>query len=189
MLALGKYSQTFEAIDNGCTKCLKDDKSDKNSYLPIKVIDDCVYVAETDGRLIPNILGQQKCDYMLYCVNKPQTCFVELKGANISAKSDYNPYDQIIATIGFLKNDEDLIKLVDDKTEKHAFIVSPGRQKIPKGIETKERQLWKMLVQKGVATEIYDLIHYVKVTKSDRYSNNKSIICSNKSPIEIPFKK
>ena len=36
-----------------------------------------------------------------------------------------------------------------EKFEKHAFIVSPGRQKIPKGIETKERALWQYLIQNG----------------------------------------
>ncbi len=36
-------------------------------------------------------------------------------------------------------------------------------------------------------TLILELIHYVKVTKSDRYSNNGQIICSPKSPVQLPF--
>lgn len=35
---------------------------------------------------------------------------------------------------------------------------------------------------------ILELIHYVKVTKSDRYSNNNGqIICSPKAPVQLPF--
>lgn len=76
-----------------------------------------------------------------------------------------------------------------EKFEKHAFIVSPGRQKIPKGIETKERALWQYLIQNGNnKRKILELIHYVKVTKSDRYSNNnEQIICSPKAPVQLPF--
>lgn len=92
-------------------------------------------------------------------------------------------------TVRFLQKDEILRNLVNSDVEKHAFIVSPGRQKIPKGIETKERQLWQLMVQNGKEKKkIYDLIHYVKVTKTDRYSNNDQIVCSPKSPIKIPFK-
>ena len=81
-----------------------------------------------------------------------------------------------------------LKSVVDGNIENHAFIVSPGRQKIPKGIETKERALWQQLIQSGDnKRKILELIHYVKVTKSDRYSNNGQIICSPKSPVQIPF--
>ena len=139
--------------------------------------------------MIPDDHGQQKCDFLLYCSDLPQTCFMELKGANISSKSRYNPYDQIMDTVRFLQKDEILRNLVNSDVEKHAFIVSPGRQKIPKGIETKKRQLWQLMVQNGKEKKkIYDLIHYVKVTKTDRYSNNDQIVCSPKSPIKIPFK-
>lgn len=37
-------------------------------------------------------------------------------------------------------------------------------------------------------SDILELIHYVKVTKSDRYSNNNGqIICSPKAPVQLPF--
>ena len=174
-LALGKYTDNFE---NGEKRTLKDSKSDKNSIMPIEVCDEEVYLTEPDGKLIPNIQDQQKCDFLIYCQKVLQTCFIELKGANISVKEGYNPYDQII----------DLKVIVANNIEKHAFIVSPGRQKIPKGIETKERALWQQLIQSGDnKRKILELIHYVKVTKSDRYSNNGQIICSPKSPVQIPF--
>lgn len=87
-----------------------------------------------------------------------------------------------------MQKEEELNGLVKKNIEKHAFIVSPGRQKLPKGVELKERQLWKKLVQVGNKSQITDLVHYVKVTKSDRYSNNNQIVCSAKSPVIIPFK-
>lgn len=156
--------------------------------MPIEVIDEHVYMTEPDGKLIPNIQNQHKCDFLIYCRTALQTCFVELKGENITVKEDYNPYDQIMDTIKYLKDEDELKELVGINIEKHAFIVSPGRQKIPKGIESKERLLWQKLVQGGMEKrKIADLVHYVKVTKTDRYSNNVQIICSPKSPIKIPF--
>ena len=146
-LALGKYTDNFECLKNGEKRTLKDSKSDKNSIMPIEVCDEEVYLTEPDGKLIPNIQDQQKCDFLIYCQKVLQTCFIELKGANISVKEGYNPYDQIIDTIKFLKKDDDLKMIVANNVEKHAFIVSPGRQKIPKGIETKERALWQQLIQ------------------------------------------
>lgn len=188
-LSLGKYTENFEGLKMGEKRILRDPKSDKNSIMPIEVCDEEVYLTEPDGKLIPNIQNQQKCDFLIYCHRACQTCFIELKGMNISVKEGYNPYDQIIDTIKFLRNEEELKKVVTANTEKHAFIVSPGRQKIPRGIETKERALWQQLLQNGSSKrKMPDIIHYVKVTKSDRYSNhNGQIICSAKSPVQLPF--
>lgn len=189
-LPFGKYNELFVLLQSGEKKNLEDVKSDKNSFMPIKVNDDKVYLAEPDGKLIPNIQNQRKCDFLIYCQNKPQTCFIELKGENISVKNSYNPYSQIIDTINYLQKEEELRCLVSSKIERHAFIVSPGRQKLPKGIETKERQLWQKLVQfRGEKSKISDLVHYVKVTKSDRFSNKEQIICSPKSPVPLPYNK
>lgn len=188
-LSLGKYTAYFEKLENGKKVNLKDLKSDQNAFMPIEVCDKKVYMTEPDGKLIQNIDNQQKCDFMIYCQNLPQTCFIELKGANISNKKDYNPYDQIIDTIKFIRQQEELKELVSANTERHAFIVSNGRQKIPKGIETKERALWQMLFQNGKNRRILELVHYVKVTPADRYSNKERIVCSPKSPVKIPFSK
>lgn len=186
-LSFGKYNALFEPLRMQELRNLKDKKSGRNTFVPIRVNDKNVYMTEPDGKLIPDIQGQQKCDYLLYCQNQPQTCFVELKGENISVKKNYNPYNQIIDTINFLQKESELKHLVSSTTEKHAFIVSPGRQKIPKGVDTNERQLWQKLMQTGKKVKPSEVVHYVKVTKSDRYSNNNQIVCSPKSPIMIPF--
>lgn len=188
-LSFGKYNDSFELLKLAETRNLRDTKSEKNSFVPININDENVYVTEPDRKLIPDIQGQHKCDYLIYCQNLPQSCFIELKGENISIKDEYNPYDQIGDTIQYLKKEYELKSLVNTNVEKHAFIISPGRQKIPKGVETKERQLWQKLMQPHSKSKISDLVHYVKVTKSDRYSNNNQIICSPKSPIVIPFNK
>lgn len=187
-LPFGKYNDLFEHLNIGEKKMLKDPKSDKNSFMPVKVVDEQVFLTEPDGKLIPNIQGQRKCDFLIYCQSKSQSCFIELKGKNISVKEEDNPYDQISDTVDYLNKEEQLKGLVDHGVEKHAFIVSPGRQKLPKGIESRERFLWQKLIQNGEnKKKIADLIHYVKVTKSDRYSDNGQIICSHRAPIEMPF--
>ena len=188
-LSLGEYNKYFVPLSVGEKKNFKDSKSDQNSYIPIEICEDAVYIVEPDGNLIPNIQKQQKCDFLVYCKHSLQTCFIELKGANISIKKSYNPYDQIIGTVKYLKSNDILRKIVSDDIEKHAFIVSPKQQKLPKGVETKERALWQQLVQNTTNKRgIAELIHYVKVTKTDRYSNNQQIICSSRHPIELPFK-
>lgn len=187
-MSKGELMGHFEPLAVGKTKSLGDKKSEQNSYLPVKAQEKNVFVATPDGRLIPDIDGQRKCDYLIYCKDVPQVCFAELKGANIK-NSVKNPHDQIIQTVQYFSKDSELKELTHGKVEKHAFIVSPGRQKIPKGTETMERRLWNTLRQSNKKSEIYDLVHYVKVTKSDRYScKNGHIICSSNSPISLPFK-
>lgn len=182
------YDKQFECLKAGEKRTLKDEKSECNSYIPVQAKEETVYIAKPDGDLIPDDLEQQKCDYVVYCPLRPQTCFIELKGENIEIKTKHNPFDQILDTICYMQRDSGLKKLVQGNVEKHAFIVSPGRQKIPKGVETKERQLWQKLVQPQNRKGISELIHYVKVTKNDRYSSHKQqIVCSVKAPVEIPF--
>lgn len=81
--------------------------------------------SDEEHKRIPRIPSQQKCDFLIHCQKVSQTCFVELKGENISVKSDYNPYDQVIDTVKFLRNEEELKGIVAGNIEKHAFIVSP----------------------------------------------------------------
>ncbi|MGN0485507.1 MAG: hypothetical protein ACI4HI_18365 [Lachnospiraceae bacterium] len=189
-LSFGKYSDAFELLRNGETSVLKDDKSEKKANIPVKATEDNVYVTEPDGKLIPSTPNQRKCDFLIYSQKSLQTCFFEFKGKNINKKEDDNPYQQIIDTIDFLQKENDLNDLVNRKVEKHAFIVSPGNQKIPKGVDTLERILCQKIIKtEGKKAGISERIHYVKVTPSDKYSNKKNrIICSSRSPMPIPFK-
>lgn len=178
-----------DLLKDGQSRQLKDEKSAKNSYMPIRAAGDDIIITEPDGGIIPAIEGQKKCDFMLRSSKYCQTMFVELKGANISIESDYNPFDQIIMTIDFFKSHDRYNAWVNAASEKHAFIVSPGRQKLPRGVERKERALWQKLVRPRQKSQINDLVHYVKVTKSDKYSDkNGQIICSPKYPVEMPYR-
>ena len=74
--------------------------------------DKTCFFAKFKAFLVPSLLVlmqtrvnyQGSSHYLIYCQNKPQTCFVELKGANISIKNNYNPYDQIMDTIKYLQS-------------------------------------------------------------------------------------
>lgn len=98
MLPFKQYNEKFELIQNGRTYKLEDKKSEQNVFVPVKICDESIFKSEPDGKLIPEVEGQQKCDYLLYCMNQSQVCYFELKGKNISRKKEYNPYDQIICS-------------------------------------------------------------------------------------------
>lgn len=191
MLPFKQYNEKFELVQNGHTYKLEDKKSEQNSFVPVKICDESVFKSEPDGKLIPEIEGQQKCDYLIYCMNQSQACYFELKGKNISKKKEYNPYDQIIDTRKYLKKLPEYQCLFTKETESHAFIVSPGQQKIPKGIEMRQRALLQELIKYQAKPEqTKEYVHHVKVTPSDRYSDsNGKIICSSKNPLPIPYKK
>lgn len=64
-LAVGKYTEKFESLPKGEKRALKDSRSNKNSYIPIEICDEGVYLTEPDGQLIPRIPNQQKCDWII----------------------------------------------------------------------------------------------------------------------------
>ena len=68
----GIYQKKFELLELGTKKHLRDEKSDRGSFVPIEICGDSVYLSEPDGKLIPDDHGQQKCDFLLYCSDLPQ---------------------------------------------------------------------------------------------------------------------
>lgn len=182
-----KYSGVFSKISSGKTYVLKDKKSAAGASFPIKAVED-IYVAAADGALIPDsLLNQKKCDYVVYCDNIPQSCFIELKGKNISQKKGYNPYTQITETIEYLKQHEDLNFLARSSAKRHAFIVSPEQQTVPRHLSSAEKKLFGLLATER-GTEISDVVHYVRVLKKGRYSDRQGrIICSQEAPVGIPY--
>lgn len=183
----GRFSNSFKKRKKGFSETLRDDKSDKKTSIPIRYNEDA-YLTRPDGELIGNIKQQKKCDFMIYFEMSRQVDFLELKGSNISQK-EYSPYDQIMQTIDFLNRDKDLANIACCGI-KHAFIVSPEKQKIPKGINSKERALWKKLAA-GMKTE-EELVHYVRVVPkvlnpSKASQNGRNIVCSSSIPVELPL--
>lgn len=193
-LSFGKYSVMFRPLKMGKTDILKDEKSEKRSSMPVKATDTGIYVTEPDGKLIPAISGQGKCDYLIYCQRQPQACYIELKGKNIAGDKKYNPYDQIRETLVYLRKQPEFREMCSSKTEQHAFIVSPEQQKLPKYSGNRDHALLQELIKNSPRpsgkVSIADYIHYVRVMPSDRYSDKKgTIICSPKHPVPVPYKR
>lgn len=179
----GEYESFFTLLPCGKKKTLKDKKSAAQSDLPVQVEDEGVYVA--DESLIPNIQGQKKCDFTVYCSTKKQTCFIELKGKNIPESTKNNPYRQIEAVIDFVQKEKDLEILVKSAMEVHAFIVSKGQQRVPNNDSNRMSLLRKIVSLVG---KDRSFCHHVRVTSTRNYSNRDGRIeCSSKYPLPLPF--
>ena len=124
------------------------------------------------------------CDYIVLGVNTNKTHLIELKGANIE-----EAFLQIGKTIEFLLRDSEVSCLVEEKERMDAYIVSPGRQKIPDIHSQAEKDLAKKLVRgsKVKPRDMYELIRFVKVVPSQKKLSEKGrqILSSGKAPVEL----
>lgn len=177
----------FMPINKGCKKNLKDESSDASSYIIIRALDDEVGFACPED-IIPAVKKQQVTDFLIHCGKQNEWDFIELKGANISSKQ-HNPFEQIRQTIEAMRVDETWKAMVNGKGQKYAFIVSPGRQAIPKNINSAKRRLWKILHDIGSKGTMDELIKMVKMlSKSNGLDKTKpQLLCSNDYPLDIPF--
>ena len=48
----GIYQKKFELLELGTKKHLRDEKSDRGSFVPIEICGDSVYLSEPDGKLM-----------------------------------------------------------------------------------------------------------------------------------------
>lgn len=192
----GKQSQNkctpkapFKPMKKDSTINLSDPKSAAHAHLYVRTADDEVYFCRPDKDIVENTFLQRACDYCLYAKNHPQLCFVELKGENIKEGEKENPYVQILGTIEYFRAQDNWSYFMNATVDKHAFIVSPARQRIPDGIDSKERQLKKALHARllhGKGAE--NRVHYVRVLQRGKYSDDgKHIICSSNDPLRIPY--
>lgn len=181
-----EYARNFFVLENGKKLILKDECSEANSSLPIIALTRLFYAKSDNSEFITDSTGQKKADYIIFChADIIQVGFIELKGSNISGE----PFQQIVCTIDFLKKTEGLKELVSSKVEKHAFIVSPFRQKIPKGLYSYERTLLKKLGTKQNVEQNAKFLHYVTVIHGKKYSDKQQrIIYSSDYPLEFPYK-
>lgn len=126
--------------------------------------------------------GQQKCDFMVYDEYKKKSHLIELKGMVID-----RAINQLSETVTTLKHHEEVSFLVRGQKKVYAYIVSPGQQKMPRGGDSKKRELARKLA--GCSTQkvedIFELIKFVKVVKKTNAKNmdKYQMICSPKDPL------
>lgn len=182
-----EYTSKFHELPSGRKITLKDDISDSEARVVVRASEATVFYARPDGEIIPQSDGQKKADYVIYCGGSAvQVSFIEMKGRNLTS----DPYKQILMTLEYFITTKGLQKLVLPGVEKHAFIVSALKQRIPSGLSISERKLLQKL-REGIKSEYRagDFLHYVRYSPNCRYSNNEGrIICSADEPLEFPYK-
>lgn len=156
---------------------------DAQTSLFIQAGEDEVWKVRVDGGIIQKT-GEKdrKCDFLIYSERKKQTHLIELKGAAIRAA-----FEQIERTVLALDKDEDLFFLVQKQRKTDAYLVSPGRQEVPKNINSQKRRLGTMLARYSSekVEDVMELVHRVRVvSKSNMRQDNSGVILnSNDQPI------
>lgn len=144
-----------------------------------------LYCVEVDRGIIKNTRdGIKKCDFLCYVESDRISHLIELKGEN-AAKA----HKQIAATIDNIQSDSDVSFLVTDVQLLDAYIVSPGRQEVPRGVDDVRRQITRQLAKhcKVRVKNIDSLLKFVKVVPRQKIfvENNGHVICSNDAPIKF----
>lgn len=157
---------------------------DEQTKLYIKAKEE-IWVITVDRGIIPNIKqAVRKCDYLIYGEIKGTTHLIELKGSVID-----EAYKQLNETIKNIIANEDISYLLEGRDVVDAYIVSPNSQKIPKGINSHERELARHLASRCRVrqADITELIHYVKVVPKQArlVKKGRHIECSGQAPVEF----
>ncbi len=178
-----KIDDCSELLCAGENKTLVDTTSEANAKIYIKARDD-IKIVNVDHGLIKADKKTKKCDFMVLGVNSYKTHMIELKGTHID-----DAFKQILYTIEYLFHDSKLNCYVVSREHFDAYIASPERQKIPNVPSLKEKELAKKLARgnKYKPSNIFDLIHFVKVVKNQRKvaKNGRQIIISGRAPLEL----
>lgn len=142
-----------------------------------------LYCVDVDRGIIKNVSdGIKKCDFLCYIDADRITHLIELKGAYTQEAPK-----QISATLKNIKDNPDISFLVQNVQLIDAYIVSPGRQEIPRGVDDIKRKITRELAKhctKRVGN-IDSLLKFVKVVPKQKklVDKNGHIICSNDAPI------
>lgn len=173
-----KYTCYFHHLKPGERVTL----SDEQTKLYIKS-DGELYYVDVDRGVVQNTRDSiKKCDFLCYKEQEKLCHLIELKGAIVQEAPK-----QIRATIKNIKENGELAFLVTGLRRLDAYIVSPGRQEIPRGIDEIKRQVTRELAShcSGQVENIDSLLKFVKVvSKQKKLSDiNGKILCSNEAPI------
>ena len=184
-----EYASKFQELKTGEQLMLRDNESAAKARVQIRAKECDVYYARPDGEIIPEVRGVRRADYVIYCCSKHQVSFIEMKGQNIQLSEDKSPHAQILSTLEYFSNDEGLKNLVSSRVEKHAFIVSALRQRIPSGISISERKLlYRLGAGNQKSDDAREYLHYVRYIQKGRYSDKDGhIVCSSEKPLEFPY--
>ncbi|HHV11947.1 MAG TPA: hypothetical protein GXX75_16860 [Clostridiales bacterium] len=174
-----KYEPYFEVQEAGKRFTLADEKT----KLYLQANGNAIWKVKVDKGIIADVTaGINKCDFIIYDEIKEETHLIELKGAIID-----KALIQLEETLKNLEEEQELVFLIKGQKIVNAFIVSPGRQEIPRGINTKSRFLAQRLSKhsKIKAENLFDFIKYVKVVmKSNaKGDDGNHILCSPSVPI------
>ena len=173
-----KYKDYFHLLSSGKRTTLHDEQT--KLYI---LAENDLYWVEVDRGIIQNIAsGIKKCDFLCYVETERVSHLIELKGEYTQAAPK-----QISETIKNIKNDSCISFLVQDVQLLDAYIVSPGRQEVPRGVDEIKRKITRELAKHCTkpVTNIDSLLKFVKVVPKQKklVEKNGHIICSNDAPI------
>lgn len=173
-----KYNDYFHFLEAGSRATLQDEQT--KLFI---IAENALYVVDVDRGIVKNISdGIKKCDFLCYLDGQRITHLIELKGAYTQEAPK-----QISETLKHIRNDPDISFLVQSVQLIDAYIVSPGRQEIPRGVDEIKRKITRELAKHCTRTvdNIDSLLKFVKVVPKQKklVDKNGHIICSNDAPI------
>lgn len=175
-----EYDAFFHHLKAGERDTLKDDQT--KLFI---IVENEMYRVTVDCGIIPNVReGIKKCDFLCYDEINMKCHLIELKGTVIK-----RAYEQIEETLKNIEGNEKVSFLLKRLQRLDAYIVSPGRQEIPRGVNDTKRQLAKKLAEKCAdrPKDINELLMCVKVVPKQKVLIRRDghIICSNEAPLRF----
>lgn len=177
-----KYEAYFSRVKAGDNIELQDDKT----KIIVRDERECYKIIVDKGIISDVSHGIKKSDFAISEEPEGNFYLLELKGAVID-----EALKQLLQTIEMIEASDELKPLIKGRSKLVSCIVSPNRQRIPKGGSSRERDLAKKLCEKSKKKPLnmYDLIYYIKVVQKQEKPviNRKSrqVICSNRHPLVL----
>ncbi len=178
----GKYRSYFSYIKSGDNIELQDDQT----KIIVRDTQDCYRIIVDKGIINDESHGIKKTDFAVSEQPDGNFYLMELKGAVIDAA-----LEQVLRTVENIENSDELKELLKGRQKVIACIVSPNRQQIPKGGNSRERSLAKKLYTKSKVKpyDMNELIYYVKVVQKQEQpvinKKTRQVICSNRNPLVL----
>lgn len=175
-----EYAGFFHHLNAGERATL----SDAQTKLYILVESEMYYVDVDHGIIKNSKQNIKKCDFLCYDALNKNCHLIELKGAVIKEAQK-----QISATLGHIKANGDISFLLEGLQFLDAYIVSPGRQEVPKGVDDVKRRITRELAKFcSVRLKNIDiLLKFVRVVPKSKSLSERDghIICSNAAPLRF----